>query len=436
MSRLCSKHVVVFQETHCNEYGLKITSRDAASSKVTSVVCLFCTVFGRDSNVGAKRKRTQKLKYWSTGSFRMDNYLSHMRSQHASKWSEYQLLNSIDDRLAFFESIKVPFVNTLHAHFGNEEAGLRFWINKPIVETIIGEMFFHPDDVEGVTHTRALSIFQIADEDETNEREVYFAEIKTKKRFQLAIKLVALGDSFRSVSRQLQVIRDESGIAAYGGASDVTVSNYIRMCMAASLQKLSEILGTTWAISIAFDCSTHQSRSYLDVRVRFFYENRICNYHLIALPMFERHTGANMSDLIVKFFDALFPDWKSAIVGLSTDGDRSMTGRIRGTVTRIEQMLLPGAVRVWCGLHQLDLVMQAVFEAAFDETFLGLLTKLIGLLRRQQNLISSMRSECPKFCSVRWLSMGKVLSWLVLHRVKIQQYLLEKNLEWTPPDAW
>ncbi|KAH9255905.1 hypothetical protein BASA81_006083 [Batrachochytrium salamandrivorans] len=227
MSRLCSKHVVVFQETHCNEYGLKITSRDAASSKVTSVVCLFCTVFGRDSNVGAKRKRTQKLKYWSTGSFRMDNYLSHMRSQHASKWSEYQLLNSIDDRLAFFESIKVPFVNTLHAHFGNEEAGLRFWINKPIVETIIGEMFFHPDDVEGVTHTRALSIFQIADEDETNEREVYFAEIKTKKRFQLAIKLVALGDSFRSVSRQLQVIRDESGIAAYGGASDITVSNYI-----------------------------------------------------------------------------------------------------------------------------------------------------------------------------------------------------------------
>ncbi|KAH9251487.1 hypothetical protein BASA81_010655 [Batrachochytrium salamandrivorans] len=126
MSRLCSKHVVVFQETHCNEYGLKITSRDAASSKVTSVVCLFCTVFGRDSNVGAKRKRTQKLKYWSTGSFRMDNYLSHMRSQHASKWSEYQLLNSIDDRLAFFESIKVPFVNTLHATFWQRRSWAAF----------------------------------------------------------------------------------------------------------------------------------------------------------------------------------------------------------------------------------------------------------------------------------------------------------------------
>ena len=349
--RVRSKHVVVFQEKHCNEYGLQITSRDAASSKVTSVVCLFCTAFGREANVGAKRKRSQKPKYWSTGSFRVDNYLSHMRSQHASKWTEYQLLNSIDDRLAFFESMEVPFVNTLHAHFGNEGAALRFWINKPIVETILGEMFFHPDDVDGVTHTRALSIFRRAHEDEANDREFYYAEIKTKKRFQLAIKLVALGDSFRSVGRQLQVIREESGIAAYGGASDVTVSNYIRICMAGCLQKLSEILETTWAISIAFDCSTHQSRSYLDVRVRFFHDNRICNYHLIALPMFERHTGANMSDLIVKFFDAFFLDWKSAIVGLSTDGDRSMTGRIRGVVSDIKKKLLPGAVRVWCGLH-------------------------------------------------------------------------------------
>lgn len=54
---------------------------------------------------------------------------------------------------------------------------LRFWINKLIVETIIGEIFFHLDNVEVVTHTRALMIFQIVDEDKVNGREVYFAEI-------------------------------------------------------------------------------------------------------------------------------------------------------------------------------------------------------------------------------------------------------------------
>ncbi len=50
----------------------------------------------------------------------------------------------------------------------------------------------------------------------------------------------------------------------------------------------------------------------------------MCNYHLVALPMLDWHA---ISDLIVKFSGALFPDWKSAIEGLSTDGDRSMTGQ-------------------------------------------------------------------------------------------------------------
>lgn len=84
-------------------------------------------------------------------------------------------------------------------------------------------------------------------------------------------------------------------------------------------------------------------------------------------------------------------------------------------------MLLPGAVRVWCGLRQLNFFMQAVFKFALDETFLGLLTKLIGYLRRQKNLISSKRSECSKFCSLRWISMGKVLSYLVFHCVEVLQ---------------
>lgn len=132
--------------------------------------------------------------------------------------------------------------------------------------------------------------------------------------------------------------------------------------------------------------------------------------------MFERDTGAYMSHLIVKFLDVLLQGWKSAIVGFLTYDGSSMTGRIRKVATRIEQILLPAAVRVWCGLHQLDLVMHAVFASAFDKTFLGLWTKLIGYLRRKQNIISSMLTEYPKFCSVRWFSMKKLFSWLAFHR--------------------
>jgi hypothetical protein len=50
--------------------------------------------------------------------------------------------------------------------------------------------------------------------------------------------------------------------------------------------------------------------------------------------------------------------------------------------------------------------MQAVLEAAFNEDFLGLLTKLLGCLRQQQNLITTMGTECPKFCTLHWISTG------------------------------
>jgi hypothetical protein len=80
--------------------------------------------------------------------------------------------------------------------------------------------------------------------------------------------------------------------------------------------------------------------------------------------------------------------------------------------------------------------MQRVFESAIDEDVLSMLTKRIGYLRRQLNFISDIGSECPKFCSVRWLSMGKVLTWLLLHRLEVLQYPQTKEASWAPSDSW
>ena len=113
-----------------------------------------------------------------------------------------------------------------------------------------------------------------------------------------------------------------------------------------------------------------------------------------------------------------------------------MTGRIQGIATRFERETPNGIIRVWCGLHQLDLVMQRVFVAALDEEFLNSLTALIGYLRRQQNLVSDMRSTCPKVADTRWLSMGAVTKWFKLHRVDIQQYLSQKLPACTPSNTW
>ena len=85
-----------------------------------------------------------------------------------------------------------------------------------------------------------------------------------------------------------------------------------------------------------------------------------------------------------------------------------MTGRLQGVATRFEQVAKPGFFRLWCGLHQLDIVLQHFFLKLMTDTFYGQLTALISYLRRQQNLISEMRTKAPKVADTRWESMSKV----------------------------
>lgn len=78
------------------------------------------------------------------------------------------------------------------------------------------------------------------------------------------------------------------------------------------------------------------------------------------------------------------------MIGILTDGDGTMIGHINGVVTRLEKILGSGAVRVWCGLNQLDIMMKSLFEAAFDELFLSKKKNIIGYLWHQKNLLASM----------------------------------------------
>lgn len=79
------------------------------------------------------------------------------------KWEEYQRILISNEREVLFTDRAVPFVATLDAHF-NSDQPLRFLINKEyIVEVIIGDLLFHPDDVEGVSpQSRALAQFRLA----------------------------------------------------------------------------------------------------------------------------------------------------------------------------------------------------------------------------------------------------------------------------------
>jgi hypothetical protein len=58
-------------------------------------------------------------------------------------------------------------------------------------------------------------------------------------------------------------------------------------------------------VSLAGDESTHRDQSFFDLRLRVCYRGNLVNLHLVALPMFERHSAMNIFNLIAKFMDAL-----------------------------------------------------------------------------------------------------------------------------------
>lgn len=68
--------------------------------------------------------------------------------------------------------------------------------------------------------------------------------------------------------------------------------------------------------------------------MRAFFGGRLWNFHLVALPTFDRNTCRNIIDLLTRFSDETFGQWKQLMIALSSDEDSSMRGRIRGVVTK------------------------------------------------------------------------------------------------------
>ena len=385
---------------------------------------------------GAKRQRTVAIKYFR--SFRVQYYKQHLTVQHAEEWASYQAL-STEEKEKYFDNQQV-IANTLQAHMDIGKDVYVFLINRQIVDVVVGDLLFDPDDDDvELPRERALSFFKLqedaADDDEAHD--AYTVTIKSSRQFRLVIKFVTCGTSFHLTSRLLTQIKEEAGLGYLTGVNDVKVSQYVRVVVAANLQRISEILDKIWAFSIAVDAGHTSGTSYFDVRIRFCRDITVHNLHFLALPIRDRKTTQNLFDLASQALDAVIPRWRQKLIGISTDGENTMTGRLNGLATLFQRAVDGDDLfRIWCALHQLDLVVQAAYQKLHDETFVGILTGLIGYLRRQQNLIVEMGSTCPKLMLTRWAHMHRVLAWLVEHRVRVMLYLEEKKPACTPPSTW
>jgi hypothetical protein len=116
-----------------------------------------------------------------------------------------------------------------------------------------------------------------------------------------------------------------------------------------------------------------------------------------------------MFNAMADVLDMLCENWRE-VLDVTTDGDRSMTGQVRVAASRIERETPDGTIcRVWCGLHQLDSIMQRLLNEICDYEVYRQRTSVIVHLRRQADFIENMGGTCPTVAdSSEWLSVNRI----------------------------
>jgi hypothetical protein len=92
-----------------------------------------------------------------------------------------------------------------------------------------------------------------------------------------------------------------------------------------------------------------------------------------------------MSTMVSKFLTVLCPDWTIRFLGLTSDEARTMTGRVAGVITRLDVAMHSDCslIQIWCGVHQLDLLMEDIMNNVIKERFFLVMTGFITHLTRQ-----------------------------------------------------
>lgn len=429
-------------------YGFTVAERAPGNGAVVSVKCLHCEFIGREdvkkSTDGRKRARTANTKYLKAP-FRSDNIKAHLKSQHGQQWAEYKALGD-EEKKTYFDRA-VPIANTLRAHFEGEQE-LIFTVESGIVEVLISDFLFDPEAEDAIrTRDRALRFFTVSEKagsesgscsDDSGDDDVvlYNVSIKSARLFHLIVKFVARCASFRMATGLAHDVKEVTNMSCFVGASEERVAHFVRVVCASNLQIIGHCLQRVWAFGIALDVGSKDGTSYLDIRARFCLDGKLRNLHLLAIPLHEGKTASAIFSAETRMLDVLAPRWKTQLTGISTDGEPTMTGAINGVATQLQQATDQPSVKVWRGLHQLDIKVQKEYLRLHDEAFVGFLTAMISYLRRQFNLFSSMGTTCPKFMSTRWCAMKIATSWIKAARVVICQYFEDKEAACDPPLTW
>jgi hypothetical protein len=177
-----------------------------------------------------KRGRSERVKYFKAP-FRKENYSSHHRRMHSTQWAEYRELEPSAKKSFFDIGTISGSQTTMHAFAAPRTPQLRVLIDNNIVDVIIGEMMFHPDDMDGITRARLLKSFVPTLDSSEGAADAcdvshYAITVTNTKQFQFVAQYLAAGLSFRQVSQVIMETKEVLGIGSIDSCSEGIVSLY------------------------------------------------------------------------------------------------------------------------------------------------------------------------------------------------------------------
>ncbi len=125
--------------------------------------------------------------------------------------------------------------------------------------------------------------------------------------------------------------------------------------------------------------------------------------------MFDCHMADNIFNMLVKFLDVLYGKWRTKLIDMSFDSENTMIGRHTDLVTRMIACAKNPVFRIWCALHQIDMVVKSAAKELAGDEWIMFAWSFSIFLRAQSNLITSMAVKCPKKTN-RWTHLGAYCS--------------------------
>ncbi len=321
----------------------------------------------------------ENTKYY-LAPFRKENYEKHNKSQHPVEWEKYKKASK-EEKMEFFETMK--FVS-IECFIRTSSDILEFIVDWKIVEDIIAQLFFRPnDDLDTLSLEKSMALFKKMFDTTTS----YCITIKNVKRFELALD-TSIGSSFRQTFVVIDQHKEVFGNAKLVGLDDHIVNQYVCMGVPINLQHIPDILSfpRVWSFAFVTNSSTHQFVSDLDMRIRVRPNGSLENLHLITVSFYDCHTPKNIIAMICRILDTLYACWRSKIIAFNTDGENTMIGWHAGVVTWIDHESETKLMCIWCAPHQIDFVVKDVSHSLDDELFYKTAHDFSVHLHRQQNL--------------------------------------------------